>query len=135
MNYHTDKTGPDSQGNKEAFIQVLKICKEKDLRQMAIAVHTKDQLKADTVVDTFGEKTIKILFKNNYRVIKGLELFIITEKICSAKFKEGPVLANDISVDFLDKLAEDQRITDIIYKPWSNEELKEYLDFYESDLI
>lgn len=100
MYYHSLKLGPDPKGIAESVKKALEICQEENINELAIAVHTKDQLKANTIVNVFGEKNIRILAKNNHANLGDIEIFLITERINPNQFTSGPIVAIDISSKF-----------------------------------
>jgi len=135
MYYHSLKKGPDSKGVAETIKKALEICQEEKIDQLAIAVHTKDQLRANTISDVLGKDFIKALNKNNYAKLGDLEIFLITERINPTNFTKGPIVGFDISIKFLKRLSNDTRATDIIFKGWTEEEQQEYLNLFKSEPI
>lgn len=57
----------------------------------------------------------------------GCQFFVITEKIEGPAREDSPIVAAHVSVTWLESLIADQRNADVIYLPWTNDELRAYL--------
>lgn len=130
MNYHTNITGPSIEALKFSFAKAVALAIHGNSKQVAIAVHTKQNL--DGIIrNALGDSAVKILLKKPL-VVGGVFVHLITEKIPATGFTKGVILAAHVSTRFLNNLLTDIRATDVVYVPWTPEELKTYLARYNS---
>ncbi len=86
------------------------------------------------VSDTIGEGAVKTLQKTDGTInYEELNIFVITEK--KSKFKRGIIIATHASTKYLNKPLHDSRATDLIYVPWSPNELDEFLSEHNSEAV
>lgn len=92
---------------------------------MALAVHAKDNL--DGVVQhVFGDSVVRMLDRDNKSELKGITTHLLTEKIHVRKL-EGPVVAAFVDAHKLDSIVSSLGVSDIVYVPWTPEDLNAYL--------
>lgn len=92
---------------------------------MGLAVHGKDNL--DSVVQgVFGGSVVRVLDRDNKLELKGITTHLLTEKIHLRKL-EGPVVAAFVDAHMLDKIVPSLGVTDVVYVPWTPDDLISYL--------
>lgn len=95
------------------------------LSVMALAVHAKNNL--DGVVQSvFGDSVVRTLDRDNKSELKGITTLLLTEKIQLRKL-EGPVVAAFVDAHKLDGIVSSLSVTDILYVPWTADDLSAYL--------
>lgn len=123
--FHTHSVGPDEAALRAAFLQCSALMQQRNSATMGLAVHTKSNL--DGVVrKVFGDSVIRVLDRDNKLELKGITTQLLTEKIQIRRL-EGPVLAAFVNPEKLDKIVSCDGVTDIVFVPWTAEELVAYL--------
>ncbi len=123
--FHTHSVGPDEAALRAAFFQSSALMQQRNSATMGLAVHTKSNL--DGVVrKVFGDSVIRVLDRDNKLELKGITTQLLTEKIQIRRL-EGPVLAAFVNPEKLDKIVSCDGVTDIVFVPWTAEELVAYL--------
>ncbi|MDO8777427.1 MAG: hypothetical protein Q7K57_53665 [Burkholderiaceae bacterium] len=92
---------------------------------MGLAVHSKNNLDG-VVCNVFSESVVRVLDRDNKLALKGITTQLLTEKI-QVRRLEGPVLAAFVNPEKLDKIISCDGVTDIVFVPWTAEELVAYL--------
>ena len=134
MYYHTTNPGPSIEDFKLALAKAITIAREKNITQIAIAVHGKGNLDG-VVSDAIGESAVKLLQKPGGTIqFEEITIFLITEKIKSG-LSSGIIVATHASTKYLKKLIQDYRVTDMVYVPWSPDELSEFVKNHKSEPI
>lgn len=124
--YYIDAYGSDTQLLVRGFAQTLSLAKSSKLRQAAVAVHTKDQVShSDMWEEAIGKIPTKNLAKGEIK-IEGCTFYLLTERIDPTGFIRGPILAAAISTRLLNRVLKNRRATDIVFVPWTAEELEEF---------
>jgi hypothetical protein len=126
MLYHSNSTGPDVQAFKDAFKKCHQLALVSN-KEMKITVHTKNQLEGNVIEDALGKDFVKALL-NKSVPIQGVTIHLETER--KQINTSMVVLAPHISFKYLEKIIENNTKSDIVYLPWAEEELKEYLKKY-----
>ena len=123
MLYHSISTGPDVQAVKDGFKKCHQLALASS-KKMKICIHTKDQLKGSSIEDALGEKFVKALLKGP-KPIQGVTILLETER----KENDTPmvVFAPHISSEYLYKIIFKNAQSDVVYLPWMDEELQNYL--------
>jgi hypothetical protein len=57
-------------------------------------------------------------------IINGYTMHLVTERIDPINFVRGPILAAAIGTKFLEKVIKNRKATDVIFIPWTPEELE-----------
>lgn len=123
--FHTHSVGPDEAALRAAFLQCSALMQQRNSATMGLAVLTKSNL--DGVVrKVFGDSVIRVLDRDNKLELKGITTQLLTEKIQIRRL-EGPVLAAFVNPEKLDKIVSCDGVTDIVFVPWTAEELVAYL--------
>jgi len=97
---------------------------------MLIAVPDLSSLEG-VVKDAMTEDGFKLLVKKRHLIVEDVNIYLETQKTKTA-FKNGVVLAVYPSSDWLDALIQDHRTSGLVYIPWTEEELKTYLEKHSS---
>ena len=123
--FHTVSVGSDEQALRFAFQKCGALLQSRGCTAMGLAVHSKANL--DSVVKTvFGDDVVHVLERDNKLEMKGITLYLLTDKIQLRKL-EGPVVAAFIDPDKLDKIISCYGVTDVVFVPWATEDLPTYL--------
>jgi len=123
--FHTHSTGPDEVALQAALDKCHALMQARGLSVMALAVHAKDNL--DGVVPrVFGYNVVRMLDRDNKSELKGITTHLLTEKIQVRKL-EGPIVAAFVDVHKLDGIVASLDVTDIVYVPWTPDDLNAYL--------
>jgi hypothetical protein len=124
--YYIDSYGSDTQLLVRGIAQTLSLARSSKMRQAAVAVHTKDQVLHSIIwEEAIGKIPTKNLAKGETK-IDSCTLYLLTERIDPADFVQGPILAAAISTKFLKKVLKNRKATDIVFVPWTPEELEEF---------
>lgn len=122
--FHTHSTGPDEAALQAALDKCHALMQDRGLSVMALAVHAKSNL--DGVVQrVFGDGIVRALDRDNKSELKGITTLLLTEKIRLRKL-EGPVLAAFVDAHKLDGIVSSLGVTDIVYVPWTLDDLSFY---------
>ncbi len=135
MNYHYEISGPDLNVFKHAFKKCISLAMDNGSRQMGIALHGKRKLDAPLVVKVLGKSVTEGLKKNNIVDLQGFKIYLITERIDPPTDFGGPILAPHVSLIFLTTIRAILGATDIVYVPWTKDELKKYVSTYTSTKV
>ena len=120
--YHTGTTGPSEEGFVKGLQQAVKLAKSNGTNQVLLTVHTLSNL--DGIIRAvLGEKVFKSFVKERILLAEGIAIYLETERTKSV-FAHGVVLAPFVSTELLTMLQSDYRATDIVYVPWTREELE-----------
>jgi hypothetical protein len=123
--FHTNSAGPDEAALRAAFIQCGALLQRRGCTAMALAVPGKSNL-GGVVRNVFGDDVIRVLDRDNRLDLKGITIQLLTERIQVRKL-EGPVVAAYISPAKLDKVVSCSGVTDIVFVPWTEDELQAYV--------
>lgn len=124
--YHTNAHGVNEQAVARTVARVVALASEAGINEAAVAVHTKDALVGNVLENVLGRPAIDKLRKGKV-VIHGCTFYLLTERITPAGFLSGPVLAAYVTPAFLGKLHSDLRFTDVVYMPWMEQEMTDYV--------
>lgn len=128
--FHTHSLGPDEAALRAAFLQCSTLMRQCNGATMGLAVHSKSNL--DGVVRTvFGDSVVKVLDRDNKLELKGITIHLLTEKIQLRKL-EGPVVAAFVDPKKLDRIVSSLGVTDVVFVPWAEGELTDYLAAHPS---
>jgi hypothetical protein len=130
MYYHSTSAGSDEDSLRVAFKKCGELAQKGGYSQVGLAVPTKGNLDG-IISDVIGEDAAIILQRKNILDLKGMTIHIITEQVKPKSFK-GPILAAFTGVDLIKKMVRAGYASDIIFVPWLDEELAEYLILYAS---
>jgi hypothetical protein len=123
--FHTHSTGPDEAALQAALDKCHALMQARGLSAMALAVHAKVNLDG-FVQRVFGDSVVRMLDRDNKAELKGITTHLLTEKIQVRKL-EGPVVAAFVDAHKLDGIVASLGVTDIVYVPWTPENLNAYL--------
>jgi hypothetical protein len=124
--YYIDSYGSDTKLLVRGITQLIILAKSSKFRQAAIAVHTKNQVQNSIIFkEAIGKAAAKNLV-NGKVIIEGYTVYLLTERIDPSGFIQGPILAAAISTKFLREVLKNRKATDIVYVPWTPEELEEF---------
>jgi hypothetical protein len=124
--YYTDSHGPDTPALAKAYAKLLELAKASHLRQAGIANPGKRNFVNGIWKEVLDAQTMKHL-ANGRATIGGCTVFLLTERIDPQDFARGPILAAHITSKYLAELLKNWKATDIIYVPWTPEELNDFL--------
>lgn len=123
--FHTHSAGPDAAALQAALDKCNALMQDRGVSAMGLAVHGKDNL--DSVVQgVFGDSVVRVLDRDNKLDLKGITTHLLTEKIQLRKL-EGPVVAAFVDAHMLDKIVPSLGVTDIVYVPWTPDDLSAYV--------
>lgn len=106
-----------AEGFRASIHQISLLAAEAGSHEAAIAVHTKHNIPGSAIERVLGPGDTKRLLRGSV-TLPGLRLHLITERIQS-QFHRGPLLAAYVSPWFLAVLMKDDRVTDLVYLPWT----------------
>ena len=123
--YYINSYGSDTQLLVRGMAQMVSLAKVSKFRQAAVAVHTKNQVSHSNIwEEAIGKIPTKNLAKGETN-IDGCTFYLLTERIDPVGFISGPILAAAISTEFLRRVLKNRKATDIVFVPWTSEELEE----------
>jgi hypothetical protein len=102
---------------RECLAELCRLASGAGTAEAAIALHSKHSLRGSAIEEVLGASASERLLNGSVEV-SGIQLHLITEKIRS-RFQRGPLVAAYVSPRFLPELLSDDRVTDLIYLPWS----------------
>jgi hypothetical protein len=124
--YYIDAYGSDTALLVRGIAKTVSLAKSSNLQQVAVAVHDKDQVRTSNIwEEAIGKSATKELAKGK-ATISGCTMHLLTERIEPAGFTRGPILAAAISTKFLKRILKHRKATDIVFVPWTPEELAEF---------
>ena len=124
--YYIDSYGSDTQLFVRGIAQLITLAKSSKFRQAAIAVHNKRRVQNSIIFEeAIGKAAVKNLVDGKV-IIDGCTVYLLTERIDPSSFIQGPILASSISTKFLRQVLKNRKATDIVYVPWTPEELEEF---------
>lgn len=121
MFYHTNPQKEQVANFQSAFAEAVAKSIENNSSEIVIVVHGKTNLDG-VVSDAIGGIARKLQKPGGMTTLHDVKVFCETERSKSS-FKSGVIVATHVSIKFLKKLIHDSRGTDLIYVPWSQEEL------------
>lgn len=130
MLYHSNSHGADPKVLRSAFIKCLKFALA-STKEMKICIHTKNQLKRHVIKEAMGEKFIKTLLKGN---ISEMGVTILLETQRQVNNTQMVVLAPHISSQYLEEVIAQNGNADVVYLPWTEEELNNYLNKHPNSI-
>ena len=124
--YYIDSYGSDTELLVRGIAQTLRLAKSSQLTQAAVAAHDKRQVSGSNIwEEAIGKAATKSLGAGKI-IINGCTMHLLTERIDPANFTRGPVLAAAIGTKFLEKVIKNRKATDVVFVPWTPEELEEF---------
>lgn len=121
MLYHTNPADKRTEAVAKAFVKAHALAEAEGTKQVLLFVHQLANLDGH-ITDAFGETAVKELKKDHVITINGVTVYLETVKLRSA-MNRGVALAPFVSPYLLEKIVRDPRFTDIVYTPWSPDEL------------
>jgi hypothetical protein len=134
MKYHYDVTGPDSNVIRKAFLYCLIEAAKKTNKEFTLALNSKEQLDANTMIEALGKSICKELKKSNSFTLYGVKITLVTKKIAS-KAINSLLLTIHPSTDYINDLLNSGHFSDSVYIPWTPKELNDYTQNYQSTLL
>lgn len=126
MNYHYEISGPDVSVFKHAIEKCISLAMDNGSRQVGIALHGKKKLDAPLVIQALGKTVTEELKRSNVVNLHGFKIYLITERVNTPMDFRGPILAPHVSFKFLTTIQAVSGAIDIVYVPWTKDELKQY---------
>jgi len=126
--YHTVSHGPDREALKYGLKALIEIAIMKN-HVGYIATHVKGNVQ-DGFSDTFGWKPIQKFLKSGHIHYDEVDIYLQTERKHPSIYIAGPVLSPYNSLHFTIGLLDEPKNTDLVYVPWMENELQNYLEKY-----
>ena len=124
--YSINSFGSDTDLLVRGLAQTLTLAKTSEHRQAAVASHTRRQLATSNIwAEAIGNVARRHL-GNGELAIEGCTLYLLTPRIDPPGFIRGPILAYASITKFLQQLLYHPRATDIVYVPWTPQELADF---------
>jgi len=117
--YYTRSSGPDPEAAKRALAKLFSLAPG---LTVGILAHTKNNLDAFAIEGVLGQKAIDTLKQKGSVTIGDRTIVLLTDKKMPSTLNY-PVLAAYISPDALSKLLARPSISDIVYLPWTPDEM------------
>lgn len=124
--YYIDSYGSDTELLVRGITKTVSLVRSSNLRQAAVAAHTKNQVRKSNIWEEAVGKSATKELADGKAVINGCTMHLMTERIDPAGFVQGPILAAAIATYFLNRVIKNRKATDIIFVPWTPEELDEF---------
>lgn len=125
--YYIDSYGSDTELLVRGIHKPINLAKSSGLSQAAVAAHDKRQVSGSNIwEEAIGKAATKNLGAGKTIIINGCTMHLLTERIDPINFIRGPILAAALGIDFLEKVIENRKATDIVFVPWTPEELEEF---------
>jgi hypothetical protein len=103
-------------------------------KNFSLAVNKKEELEYGIIEDVLGRSVINQLMDKNAARAKEHRIKLITESIMPGSIPEGPIVCAYVSVNLLQELISRYRQNDLVYIPWTYQELAIYLDNHRESL-
>ena len=133
MLYYTPSVGPDMAALKAAFKKCGELLQVKNLQETVILVPQKSNL--DGIIrDLLGEDLTRILLKSNMCDLKGIIIHLFTKRNMPIHCKI-PILAAYIDTKTMNDLIKKNPGVDILYVPWTEDELDSFKKTYQAEEI
>lgn len=132
MNYHATKPGPFPDALDQAVKHCAALAVNHGSNSFLVATHTLNQLESSVIEEVLTKPLVKELRKEKVADLDGFKIFLMTERISATEFSGGPALAPHISTDYLEDVMALNYVTDIVYVPWTPDELDNYVSTYDS---
>lgn len=124
--YYIDSYGSDTELLVRGIAKTVSLAKVAKLSQAAVAAHDRKQVSGSNIwEEAIGKAATKSLGTGKV-IINGCTFHLLTERIDPAGFIRGPILAAAIATKFLEKVIKSRNATDIVFVPWTPEELEEF---------
>jgi len=125
MQYHTNTYGPDETGFTNGLQKALAEAHSSGTNELLILTHTLSNLEG-VMLSVLGEPFMKSFKKNRVASAGDTKVYLETEKIKSS-FSKGVIFAPFVSLKLLEKATLDYRASDVVYVPWAEPELNDYI--------
>lgn len=130
MLYHSNSTGSDPEAFRIALERCLALSSA-STREMKICIHSKNQLVGHAIGVAMGDRFVKALLTGNCSAM-GVRIQLETER--QVNNTQMLVLAVYISSEYLEKVIAKNGNADVVYLPWSPEELDNYLNMHPNSI-
>jgi hypothetical protein len=125
--YYIDSYGSDTELLVRGIVKTVSLAKSSKLSRAAVAAHDKKQVSGSNIwEEAIGKAATKSLGTAGKAIINDCTFHLITERIDPADFIRGPILAAAIATKFLERVIKNRKATDIVFVPWTPEELEEF---------
>ena len=124
--HYTRSHGPDRKALKVALAKLLSLAEERT-RECAIAVSRMQVIGHGSEMERLLGKDATNNLRNGTLVLGNVNLRLITRKLKRDDFGSGPVLALYLAPNALETYFQEDRITELIYVPWKEEDMKQFL--------
>lgn len=123
--YYIDSYGSDTELLARGIAKTINLAKPSKLSQAGVAAHDKRQVSGSNIwEEAIGKAATKSLGAGKV-IVNGPTMHLLTERIDPTNSIRGPILAAAIGTKFLEKVIKNRKATDIIFVPWTPEELEE----------
>jgi hypothetical protein len=124
--YYIDSYGSDTELLVRGITKTVSLAEAAKLSQAAVAAHDRKQVSGSNIwEEAIGRAATKSLGAGKV-IVNGCAFHLLTERIDPAGFIRGPILAAAIATKFLEKVIKYRKATDIVFVPWTPEELEEF---------
>lgn len=124
--YYIDSYGSDTELLVRGIAKTVSLAKASKLSQAAVAAHDKRQVSGSNIwEEAIGKAATKSLGAGRV-IINGCTFHLLTGRIDPAGFIRGPILAAAIATKFLEKVIKNRKAADVVFVPWTPEELEEF---------
>lgn len=132
MQYHTNTWGVNDPALAKALKQAISTASSNGSNEVLILVHSLDMLHG-ALESVLGALFMKAFLKDRVAKSGNVTVFLETERVTS-QFKSGVIFCPHISTKLLQGALSDYRQTDIVYVPWAESELAEYIKMYPTSV-
>ena|ERR1700757_4982580 len=135
MIFHVKECGPDLDAGVQALALERALKKAAQLsKDIILAVNTKEELHG-FIEKALGESAVKKLKRENVAIARGRRFKLITGRAPLGLAPRGPIVCAYVLPEFLREVIRRYRQCDVIYIPWTQEELTTFLANYMSQEI
>ena len=121
--YYTVSHGPDRQALNVAFQQLMSLAANRT-RECAVAVGTMQVIGRCSEFEKLVGQAVAEALRRGSLQVNGIRVKLITRRLRRDDFGSGPILALYLQPRDLEKYFEEGRITDLIYVPWLEADMK-----------
>lgn len=133
MQYHTESSGPDADAFARALAYALNLAQSCDCKDVIFLTPTLKNLDG-VPKDVMGSIAIKSLIKKRVISENGVNIHLETERTVSSP-KQAIVFAPFVSPKLLAKAIGDFRMVDLVYVPWTPQELAAYKAAHPASIV
>ncbi|AVH34061.1 hypothetical protein ACRJBZ_003512 [Vibrio fluvialis] len=130
MKYHTNTVGGDPEGFKKGLGHALTLALKDQSKQLLIKVGSLQNTKG-IMSDVLGDKFVNSLIKTKEQTISiqgtNVTIYLEGDKTHGSNFSGGTVFTPWVASHSLASALNDHRTTALVYVPWMQKELNDYI--------